>query len=89
MMAITPMIIVAAAPIAISAEMLSIFFLWLGFAGLESGVESEELGSRTSGLGRTAGQLLLTKAPQRAGFPYREDGGIVLKKAPPGNSPWT
>lgn len=39
------------------------------------------------GLGRTAGQDLLTAAPQRDGFPETDEGDIVLKKTPAGSSP--
>lgn len=89
MTAITPMIITAAAPIAIRAEMLRIIFLWPKAWGIKPGVESEELGLRTIGLGRTVGQLLLTAAPQREGLPERDDGDMVLKKPPEGSSPWS
>lgn len=81
-MAMTPMTITAAAPIAISADMLSIIFLWPRFGGNEPVVESEvELGLRTMGLGRTAGQDFLTAEPQRDGLAATEDGEMVLKKA--------
>lgn len=39
------------------------------------------------GLGRTAGQDLLTAAPQRDGLPMTEKGDMVLKKPPAGSSP--
>lgn len=86
--AITPIMIMAAAPIAMRAEMLRIFFLWARDSGIEpGGVESEELGLRTSGLGRTVGQGLLTAAPQSNGLPETEEAEMVLKKLPVGSSP--
>lgn len=47
----------------------------------------EEFGFRTIGLGRTAGQDLLTAEPQRDGFPETEEGDMVLKNPPAGSSP--
>lgn len=87
--AITPMTITAAAPIAMRAEMLRMLFLWARIWGIEPGGESEELGLRTIGLGRTVGQVLSTAAPQREGLNATEEGEIVLKKLPPGNAPWS
>lgn len=46
-----------------------------------------ELGLRTMGLGRTAGQDLLTAEPQRDGLPETLEGEMVLKKPPEGSSP--
>lgn len=54
---------------------------------MEFGLESEELGFRTKGFGRTPWQVLFTAAPQRDGLPYNDEGDIVLKKLPVGNSP--
>ena len=39
------------------------------------------------GLGRTAGQVLLTAEPHRDGFPETDEGDMVLKKPPAGSSP--
>lgn len=90
-MVITPSAISAAAPIAMSAEMLRMIFLCARFSGdnAESGeaLEDEELGLRTIGFGRTPGQEMLTTAPQRPGLPDTEEGGMVLKKLPAGRSP--
>ena len=41
------------------------------------------------GLGWTEGQERFTTEPQRDGLPETDDGGMVLKKPPDGNSPWT
>ena len=48
----------------------------------------EELGLSTMGLGRTAGQDLLTAEPQRDGLAKTLEGEMVLKKPPDGSSPW-
>lgn len=86
--AITPMTMTAAAPIAMIADMLRMILLWRGFGATELVVESEEeFGLRTIGLGRTAGQDLLTAEPQSDGLPNTEEGDMVLKKPPAGSSP--
>lgn len=45
------------------------------------------LGFRTIGFGRTVGHDLFTAEPQSDGLPETEDGKMVLKKPPAGNSP--
>lgn len=67
-MAITPTTIIAAALMAMRAEMLRIFFSWRTVGGIVPGIDSVELGFRTIGLGRTVGQDLLAAAPQRDGL---------------------
>ena len=47
----------------------------------------EELGFRTMGFGRTAGQDLLTAEPQSEGLPETDVGDMVLKNPPAGSSP--
>lgn len=88
MIAITPIVMAAAAPIAIRADMLRIILLWPSDGATDPGVESPvEFGSRTRGLGRTPGQDLFTMDPQRKGFPLTDDGDIVLKNPPIGSWP--
>lgn len=77
----------AAAPIAIRAEMLRIFFPRPKVGATVVGVASVELGLSTIGLGRTVEQVLLTADPQRDGFSDTDDGAMVLKKLPAGSSP--
>lgn len=86
----TPSAITTAAPIAISADMLRMIFLWrvLFVKGPTDELGSEEFGFRTRGFGRTAGQDRLTADPQREGLSEREEGGIALKNGPTGSSPW-
>lgn len=49
--------------------------------------ESEVLGLRTIGFGRTVRHERFTAEPQRSGLSDREEGGMVLKKFPAGRSP--
>lgn len=86
-MKMIPITMKAAAPIAMRAEMERRILLCAMVGGIDSGSVPVELGLRTIGFGRTAGQLLLTAAPQRVGFPATEEGDMVLKKAPAGSSP--
>lgn len=86
--AITPITITAAAPIAIRADMLRIILRWPRGGGKDPGVESPvEFGFRTIGLGRTPGQDLFTGDPQRNGLPLTDEGDIVLKNPPRGSWP--
>lgn len=84
---ITPMTMAAAAPIAMRAEMLRIFFPRVKVGAMVVGVASVEFGFSTIGLGRTVGQLLLAAAPQSEGLPETDEGSMVLKKLPAGSSP--
>jgi len=90
-MAIIPRTMRTAAPMAMIAEMLKMILLWRTLAEVRAGLEGafceDELGLRTIGFGRTAGQERLTAEPQRSGLSEREDGGMVLKKLPEGMGP--
>lgn len=76
----------AAAPIAMSADMLRTLFL---ICPVRAGplVGLEELGLRTIGLGWTERHERFTTEPQRDGFPATAERGMVLKKPPAGSSP--
>lgn len=72
-MPMTPITMTAAAPMAMSAEMLRMILLCPKVGGREPEPESVVvLGFRTIGLGRTAGHDLFTAEPQRDGLPETE-----------------